>query len=72
MFMRKSRRNEAWQGVVIGKKRGMVDGSSMVFFLKVQLSDGTAKRVRVRRKLWKSLQEGDGVVKRAGEEPVKM
>ncbi|WP_194924942.1 DUF7489 domain-containing protein [Catenulispora pinisilvae] len=72
MFMRKSRRNEAWQGVVIGKKRGMVDGANMYFFLKVQLSDGTTKRVRVRRELWKSLREGDGVVKQAGEEPVKL
>jgi hypothetical protein len=69
--LRRSHRNEAWEGVVVAKKRGMPDGSSVYFYLKVQLSDGSTKRVRVHRDLWKSLDDGDTVVKAAGAEPVK-
>lgn len=69
--LRRNSRSEAWEGVVVGKKRGMSDGSSMYHYLKVQLADGTTKRVRVRRDLWRSVEEGDGLVKAAGAEPVK-
>lgn len=69
--LRGSRRNEAWEGVVAEKKRGMTDGSTMFYYLKLRLGDGTTKRVRVRRDLWKSVEEGDFVTKAAGAEPVK-
>ena len=68
---RRSRRDEAWDAVVVGKSRGMPDGSSMYYYLKVKLADGTTKRVRVRRQLWNSLAEGDVVTKAVGEQPVK-
>ena len=70
--LRRNQRNEeAWEGVVVGKKRGMTDGSNMYFHLKVQLTDGSTRRVRVHRDLWASVEEGDGLVKAAGAEPVK-
>ncbi|ACU75520.1 hypothetical protein Caci_6674 [Catenulispora acidiphila DSM 44928] len=69
--LRRSHRNEAWEGMVVDKKRGMTDGSSMYFYLKVRVSDGSTKRVRVHRDLWKTLEDGDTVVKAAGAEPVK-
>lgn len=55
--LRRSHRNEAWDGVVVGKKRGMTDGSTRL--------------LRAHRDLWKSVEEGDFLVKAAGAEPVK-
>jgi hypothetical protein len=41
--------------------------------ISVTLGDGTAKEVRVRGGLWKTLEPGDRIVKRSGETaPVKI
>jgi len=67
----RSRRNEAWEGVVVAKKRVIADGSGAYFYLTVRLPDDTTKRVRVHRSLWKSAEVGDAVVKAAGERSTK-
>ncbi|HEX6525741.1 MAG TPA: hypothetical protein VF070_37865 [Streptosporangiaceae bacterium] len=67
MFGRRVRRNDAWQGIVISKKRGSPDGQNMYHRLVVTLSDGTEKKIRVRRALWKTVSVGDRIVKVPGE-----
>lgn len=69
--LRRNRRNEAWEGVVLDKSRGMTDGSNMYHHLRIKLPDGTSKRVRVGRDLWNSVQAGDSVIKTSGGEPAK-
>jgi hypothetical protein len=73
MFKRSRTRDEAWEGVVTGKKRSSPDGQNMYHRISVTLGDGTLKEVRVRGGLWKTLEPGDLVVKRSGETaPVKI
>ncbi len=73
MFKRKKTRDEAWEGVVTGKKRSSPDGQNMYHRIFVTLGDGTDKEVRVRGGLWKTLEPGDRVRKRSGEtKPVKI
>jgi hypothetical protein len=73
MFKRRRVRDEAWEGVVTGKKRSSPDGQNMYHQISVTLGDGTVKEVRVRGGLWKTLEAGDRVVKRSGETvPVKI
>jgi hypothetical protein len=69
--LRRKHRNDAWEGVVVDKSRGMSDGSNMYHHLKIRLADGSTKRVRVSREVWQSVEEGDGLVKAAGAEPAK-
>lgn len=69
--LRRKRRNESWEGVVVKKSRGMTDGANMYHRLVLRLSDGSSKRVRVSGHLWKSVEEGDSVAKAAGGEPAK-
>ncbi|MER5807880.1 hypothetical protein ABT143_06745 [Streptomyces sp. NPDC002033] len=64
-------RDEAWEGVVTGLSRGMLDGSNMYHFAELRLADGTSLKVRIGRRLWKSLAVGDHVVKRDGTDPAK-
>ncbi|MEU6853505.1 hypothetical protein ABZ901_26725 [Actinacidiphila alni] len=74
MFKRKRvKAGDEWQGTVVDKSRGMLDGSNMYHFVKVELADGGGTRkFRVDKGLWASLDVGDRLVKRAGEaEPVK-
>jgi hypothetical protein len=66
MFKRWVSRDDAWQGVVTGKKRSSPDGQNMYHRIVVALSDGTTKEIRVRRALWKSLDVGDRLVKQPG------
>ncbi|MET7609995.1 DUF7489 domain-containing protein [Streptomyces seoulensis] len=68
---RKPGQDDAWEGTVTDKSRGMLDGSNMYHFVELRLSDGESTKVRIGRQLWKSLAVGDRVVKRAGDEPVK-
>jgi hypothetical protein len=63
--------SDAWEGTVIKKSRGLLDGSNMYRRLKVELADGRTMKVRVGKELWKNVEVGDSVVKRAGEDPVK-
>jgi len=62
---------DAWEGTVIKKSRGLLDGSSMYRRLKIRLTDGTNTKVRVSRDLWNAVTEGDTVTKVAGQDPVK-
>ena len=60
---------EAWEGTVVGKSRGMLDGSNLYHFLAVRKADGDVDTVRVKRRLWKAVSEGDALIKRPGEFP---
>jgi hypothetical protein len=62
---------DAWDGTVIRKSRGLLDGSSLYRRLKIRLTDGSIIKVRVSRDLWECLTEGDTVSKVAGRDPVK-
>lgn len=62
---------DAWEGVVLDKSRGMTDGSNMYRYLTLRLSTGETKKIRADRGLWDSVTTGDGIIKRAGSNPVK-
>ena len=68
---RKPGSDEAWDGVVVDKSRGLTDGSNLYRYLKVRLSTGETRKIRVERGLWDAVAEGDGIVKAAGSEPTK-
>ncbi|MGW7486379.1 DUF7489 domain-containing protein [Streptomyces sp. NPDC054786] len=67
----KAGRDDSWEGVVIDKSRGMLDGSNMYHFVEVRLADGESVKVRIGRQLWKSLAVGDRIVKQPGADPAK-
>jgi hypothetical protein len=67
IFRRGVRRDEAWEGVVTGRKRAAPDGQTVVFRIAVTLSDGSTREARVRRALYEALEVGDHVTKRAGD-----
>ncbi|MEV8629557.1 hypothetical protein [Streptomyces sp. NBC_01268] len=71
MKSRKAGQDDAWEGIVTGKTRGMLDGSNMYHFVEVRLADGELVKVRIGRRLWRSLEVDDRVVKRPGTEPAK-
>ena len=64
-------RDDSWEGVVIDKSRGMLDGSNMYHFVEVRLADGEPLKIRIDRRLWKSIGVGDRVVKRPGADLAK-
>ncbi|WP_328296485.1 hypothetical protein OG389_00830 [Streptomyces sp. NBC_00435] len=64
-------REDAWEGVVTGRSRGMLDGSNMYHFVEVRLVDGASVKVRVSRPLWKSIAVGDRITKRPNADPCK-
>ncbi|MFJ8828270.1 hypothetical protein ACIREE_41955 [Streptomyces sp. NPDC102467] len=68
---RKAGRDEAWEGTVVDKSRGLLDGSNMYHFVKVRRSDGESVEVRISRGLWKAIAIGDRIVKQPGSDPVK-
>lgn len=68
---RKVGRDDSWEGIVINKSRGMLDGSNMYHFAEVRLDDGESVKVRISRRLWKSIEAGDRIVKRPGADPAK-
>jgi len=61
--------NEDWAGVVEKKSRAAFDGSNLYRQVTVRLDDGTSVKVRVPRDLWKTIENGDRLVKEAGAEP---
>ena len=63
--------NDAWEGIVIKKSRGLLDGSNLYRRLKIRLSDGSVIKVRVGRDLWHAVTEGDTVTKVAGQDPAR-
>jgi hypothetical protein len=66
-FKRGVSEDDAWEGVVAGKKRSSPDGQNIHHKITVTLGDGTTKEIRVRGGLWKSVNVGDRLVKRPGE-----
>ena len=64
-------RDDSWEGVVIDKSRGMLDGANMYHFVEVRLADSEPVKVRISRRLWKSIAVGDRIVKRPGADPAK-
>ncbi|MFD7877777.1 hypothetical protein ACFV5G_27385 [Streptomyces sp. NPDC059766] len=63
--------DDAWEGIVEDKSRGMLDGANMYHFVKVRRADGQFMKVRVDRGLWKSMSVGDRIVKEPGSGPAK-
>jgi hypothetical protein len=63
--------DEAWEGTVVTKSRRNTDGFNLYHYVEVALADGTTRKVRVDRKLWKALADGDGIVKQAGSPPAR-
>jgi hypothetical protein len=63
--------NDAWEGTVVKKTRGLLDGSNMYRRLKIRQADGSTKKVRVGRTFWKAVSKGDVVAKAAGQEPTR-
>ncbi|MFG2532162.1 hypothetical protein [Streptomyces sp. NPDC048516] len=68
---RKIGRDESWEGIVTNKSRGMLDGSNMYHFVEVRLADGESMKVRIGRRLWKSVEVDDRIVKGPGSDPAK-
>ena len=62
---------DTWEGTVVGKSRGLLDGSNLYRRLKVRLGDGTTAKVRVPKVLWDDVAVGDALVKAVGQDPVK-
>ncbi|GIG66709.1 hypothetical protein Pen01_30040 [Phytomonospora endophytica] len=67
MFGRGKNKNEAWTGVVAEKKRSSPDGQNMYHHVLVRTDDGQVKDVRVKGRLWRTLEVGDRLRKVAGE-----
>ncbi|MFC9588692.1 hypothetical protein [Streptomyces sp. NPDC056944] len=63
--------DDAWEGFVMGKSRGMLDGSNMYHFVEVRFADGTLTKFRIDRRLWKSIDVNDRIIKEPGSDPVK-
>lgn len=63
---RKVREEDAWDGVVIDKTRRATDGSNLYHYAKLRLQDGTTKKVRLDKDLWRSLEPGNRLVKEPG------
>ncbi|MFJ9024903.1 hypothetical protein ACIRPU_33755 [Streptomyces sp. NPDC102259] len=63
--------DDAWEGMVEDKSRGMLDGANMYHFVKVRRADGEFMKVRIDRELWKSIAVGDRIVKQPGSGPAK-
>jgi hypothetical protein len=62
---------DTWEGIVVKKSRGLMDGSNMYRRLEVRLTDGEVTKVKVDRTLWEDIEIGDVLVKDAGEDPTK-
>lgn len=63
--------NSEWQGVVVKKSRGLLDGSNLYRRIAVRLDDGSTTKIRVSRELWTSLVVGDRIVKQSGCAPAR-
>ena len=62
---------DAWEGIVVKKTRGLLDGSNLYRRLTIRHSDGSTTKVRVDRDLWDTVREGNVVSKAPGDHPVK-
>ncbi|WP_069167118.1 DUF7489 domain-containing protein [Nocardia altamirensis] len=62
---------QEWQGTVVKKSRGLLDGANLYRRLVVRLDDGNTIKVRVNRALWDSIEPGDSVSKKPGTDPTK-
>ncbi|MQY31914.1 DUF7489 domain-containing protein [Nocardia aurantia] len=62
--------SDSWEGVVLRKSRGLLDGSNLYRRLTIRLADGTAVKVRVDRDVWNNVTVGDTVSKAPGRKPV--
>ncbi|MFF3542924.1 hypothetical protein [Streptomyces platensis] len=67
----KAGRDDSWEGIVVNKSRGMLDGSNMYHFVEVRLAGGESVKVRISRRLWKSIEVDDRIVKRPGADPAR-
>ncbi|KOG58927.1 hypothetical protein ADK76_16785 [Streptomyces griseoflavus] len=67
----KAGRDDSWEGVIVDKSRGMLDGSNIYHFVEVRIAGDESVKVRISRRLWKSITVGDRIVKRPGADPVK-
>ncbi|GHB66864.1 hypothetical protein GCM10010347_41110 [Streptomyces cirratus] len=63
--------DDSWEGVVTKMSRGMLDGSNMYHFVEIRLANGESVKVRISRRLWKSVTVGDRIVKQPHADPAK-
>lgn len=63
---RKPAMDETWDGVVLTRSRGMPDGSFLYHYIKIELTDGSTRQIRVDRALYDAVNVGDSIIKRAG------
>ena len=61
---------DAWQGVVIDKRRRLLDGANLYRTVTIDLG-GQRKDVRVPRQLWRTIKSGDVLAKTPGKPPHK-
>ena len=66
MFGHRVRKDDAWEGVVTKKRRVSPNGQYIYYRLVLMLTDGTQKKIRVRRALWRAVNVGDRLVKLPG------
>lgn len=62
---------DEWEGIVVKRSRGLLDGSNLYRRLTIRLVDGSTTKVRVSRALWSSVTEADLVTKAPGADPIK-
>lgn len=63
--------DEAWEGTVTGKTRDMYTRGRLRYFVTVRLAGGKIRKIRIDKRLWNCLSEGDELLKEAGSAPAK-
>ncbi len=58
-----------WTGVVTKKSRALLDGSNLYRRVTIKQDGGNEAKIRVDRSLWKRIEVGDRLVKKAGQDP---
>jgi uncharacterized linocin/CFP29 family protein len=63
--------DEAWEGVVTAKTRDMYTRGRLRYFVTVRFPGGETRKIRIDKRLWNCLSEGNEIVKEAGSAPAK-
>lgn len=63
--------DEEWEGAVTGKTRDMYTRGRLRYFVTVRLRSGETRKIRIDKRLWNCVSEGDELVKEAGSAPAK-
>jgi hypothetical protein len=67
----KNMKKQAYQGVIIAKDEGEIEGSddstATYYVLVVKTDDGMQKKVKIGKKIWDQFKVGDRIVKESGK-----